>query len=102
MEGPEANDRAAADLPSVVYRRIRAQVQATPQPSASGFGAAIFFVLATMVLLIVLEIGIDLQQVLAAIVVIVLLNLVVGVVWVTRSQRAEEDDVAAIQDATKT
>jgi hypothetical protein len=90
MQPPQPEPRADPDLPDVFYHRIRNQTVQGPLNGAAGTIACIAFVLAAFVLVLLLEAGADLQELLLATAVIAAINLVVGVVWVTGAQNTSK------------
>jgi hypothetical protein len=79
----ELNPGTPADDPEVWYRRISEQIQSAPPASAAGFAACFIFVIAAVALLLLLELGADLEQLLRVGVAVAAINLVAGVVWAT-------------------
>jgi cobalamin biosynthesis protein CobD/CbiB len=90
MQSPEPELSADPNLPDALYRRIREQTAPDSSSGSAGTIACICFVLAAFVLVLLLEAGADLQELLLAVGVIAALNLVAGVAWVTVSQRSQE------------
>ncbi|HTE86361.1 MAG TPA: hypothetical protein VK821_16700 [Dehalococcoidia bacterium] len=89
MDSPEPDPRAPTYLPDAVYAQIRDQIQTSPRGRGAGLVACVVFVLAALLLLILLETGTDVQEILLTAIAIAAANLVIGVIWVTASQRSQ-------------
>jgi hypothetical protein len=88
MQMPESDLRSDPGLPDIMYRQIRDQTAAGSGAGPAGTVACIAFVIAALVLVVLLEAGADLQQLLLAAGALAAVNLVAGVVWVTAGQRS--------------
>jgi hypothetical protein len=89
MQSTEAELSADPNLPDAVYRQIREQTVPVSSGGSVGTIACIGFVLAAFVLILLLEAGADLQELMLAVGVVAAVNLVAGVVWVTANQRSQ-------------
>jgi hypothetical protein len=75
------------DDPEAIYERIREQVRTGPSAGTAGLVACAVFLVSGLLLLLLLGLGTDVQQILLVAIGVTAVNLVLGVTWVSMSQR---------------
>lgn len=75
--------RNPGDVPADVYKRIQGETQTRSRGGGAAAVACVVFVLAAVLLVVALEAGVDIEEILLAAFVVGAVNLVAGVLWVT-------------------
>src|SRR5579885_2491775 len=80
MASPDP-DSPRGDVPAAFYQMIREQTQPAGRGNSAGLLACAVFVIVGALLVLALELGADIEQVLIAVFAIAVVNLVLALIW---------------------
>jgi hypothetical protein len=85
MAGPE-QENTQRDVPATFYQLIREQTQPSGRGSPAGIVACALFVVIGVLLILALEFGADIEQILIGVFAIAAVNLVLAIVWLSTTR----------------
>jgi Flp pilus assembly protein TadB len=85
MADPEQENRGT-DVPAAFYQMIRRQTEAQGRSGLATVLACVLFVLIGAFLVIALEFGADIEQILTTVFAVAAVNLVIALVWLSTAR----------------